>query len=201
MLDQALRLFPGYHYALAELAKVRSAQARHGEAVELLRRRYAAAPHPENLFDLAVALREAGATEEARALFSEFEAAALSESKGWDNANGELVRYYVERGRAADALRVAALEKSRRSDVRTLDAYAWALHASRRNAEAREVIESCLAIGSRDARVLYHAAAIASALGDKETAERELVEALRLNPRSDVATRATQLLAEIRERG
>ena len=36
-LDNALKLFPGYHYALGNLAKVRIQQQRYDEAVQLLR--------------------------------------------------------------------------------------------------------------------------------------------------------------------
>src|SRR5215471_4776093 len=39
-LQQALSLFPGYHYALGNLAKVRIQQERYDEAVQLLRQRY-----------------------------------------------------------------------------------------------------------------------------------------------------------------
>src|SRR5712692_2634411 len=57
LAQQALVMFPGYHYALGNLAKVRIQQKRYDEAVELLRQRYQAAPHAENLFDLAQALQ------------------------------------------------------------------------------------------------------------------------------------------------
>ncbi len=60
LLRQALTMFPGYHYALGNLAKVRIQQKRYGEAVELLQQRYQAAPHAENLYDLAEALQLAG---------------------------------------------------------------------------------------------------------------------------------------------
>src|SRR3989449_6218798 len=65
-LQQALTLFPGYHYALGNLAKVRIQQKRYDEAVQLLQQRYEAAPHAENLFDLAEALRLAGRSEDAK---------------------------------------------------------------------------------------------------------------------------------------
>src|SRR5690606_1927237 len=89
LLELALDQMPDYHYALAGLAKVRAAQDRHGEAVELLRRRYELAPHPENLFDLAAALRKADKRTESDAAFARFEKEALAESAGWDNANRE----------------------------------------------------------------------------------------------------------------
>lgn len=160
-LRQALAVFPGYHYALGALAGVRTAQGRHAEAVQLLRQRQQAAPHPENLYELAEALERAGATVEARSAFAEFEKAARGESAGTDNANRELIFYYVDhRRRPAEALRIAEGELARRRDVHTLDAYAWALAANGRLAEARRAIEEALA-GLRDPRIRRHADVIA----------------------------------------
>ena len=60
LLDQALSLFPNYHYALGNLAKVRIAQKKYDDAVALLQRRYDQAPHAENLYDLSEALELSG---------------------------------------------------------------------------------------------------------------------------------------------
>src|SRR4029077_21042027 len=75
--QQALVMFPGYHYALASLAKVRIQQKRYDDAVELLKRRYQAAPHAENLYELAQALQLAGKTDDASRAFAEFERKSL----------------------------------------------------------------------------------------------------------------------------
>jgi Flp pilus assembly protein TadD len=83
VLNEALRLFPDYHYALANLAKVRSAQGRRAEAAALLKKRYESAPHPENLYDLAVALEHAGEPVSARSTFREFERKARAEMNSW----------------------------------------------------------------------------------------------------------------------
>ena len=189
--QKALDLFPGYHYALAQLAGVRTAQGRHGEAVTLLRQRYAQAPHPENLYDVARALERAGQDRDARQAFSEFETKARAEMAGADNCNRELSAYYVDEARRpAEGLRVAELELARRRDVFTLGAHAWALHAVGRTAEARRQIEAALAMGTKDARLLYHAGVIAARLGDREAARRYLDESLRTNERSEVAADA-----------
>jgi tetratricopeptide (TPR) repeat protein len=157
-LQQALALFPGYHYALAELASVRLEQGRPSEAVDLLQRRYAAAPHPENLYDLARALAQAGRQADAQAAFSRFEREARAETDRADNANRELVFYYVDHARRpAAALEVARREVSGRADARTLDAYAWALFASGRRDEARKVLRQALAVGTRAPDILSHA--------------------------------------------
>ncbi len=162
LLGLALELFPSYHYALAQQAQVRAAQGRHGDAVALLRRHYDAAPHPENLFLLAEALDKAGDTDEASRAFARFEEEALKEVHGADNANRELVLYYADHAdRPEEALWVAEHEFARRRDVFTRDAYAWALAANGRWDEARREIQGVLAVGTRNPRILSHAALIA----------------------------------------
>lgn len=196
VLNEALQLMPEYHYALAGLARVRAAQDKHAEAAALLHRRYEIAPHPENLFDYGAALRRAGRTAESRRILAEFEKKALAESAGWDNANRELISYYTDfANQPAAALKIAGQEISRRRDVGTLDAYAWALHHSRRSSEAVKVMEEALAVGTVEPRILYHAAAIALAAGKPEDAKRYGRRSLEVNARSEVAQSARRLLA------
>lgn len=160
-LTAALTLVPDYHYALANLAKVRSAQGRHADAAAVLGTHVAVAPHPENYFGLAEALRKAGRAAEARRAYAEFETRARKEMDGWDNANRELIFYYAEQGKKpAEALRIAEREVARRQDVATLDAYAWALRANHRQREAREVMERVLSIGVREPATLIRAKAL-----------------------------------------
>ena len=180
--QQALAMFPGYHYALGNLAKVRIQQKRYGEAVDLLRQRYKAAPHAENLFDLAQALQLAGREEEAKNAFAEFERKSLLETNRADNSNHELVFYYADYAhQPGKALEVAQREFARRHDVFTLDCYAWALHLNGQNEEARKQITTALAVGIRDARLFRHAGEIALATGDHATAERYLRQSAALN--------------------
>ena len=190
--QQALVLFPGYHYALGNLAKVRIQQKRYDEAVDLLRQRYTAAPHAENLYDLADALRLAGRTDEADKAFGEFEQKSLLETGRADNSNHELILYYADYAKEpAKALEVAQREYARRHDVFTLDCYAWALHANGRNDEARQQSNAALAVGIRDARFLRHAGEIALALGDRAAAEKYLRQSAELNSTGSEQARAT----------
>ena len=106
--------------------------------MELLRQRYQAAPHAENLFDLARALQWAGRKEEAQKAFAEFEQKSLLETNRADNSNHELVFYYADyANQPARALEVAQREFTQRHDVFTMDCYAWTLHLNNRNREAR----------------------------------------------------------------
>lgn len=182
LLRQALTIFPGYHYALGNLGKVRIQQKRYAEAVELLKQRYQAAPHAENLYDLAEVLELVGQAEEAKKAFAEFQQKSLLESDRADNSNRELTFYYADHtSQAAKALEVAKREIARRHDVYTLDAYAWALYVNGQREEARKQIEAALAVGVRDAKLFRHAGEIALKCGDQVTAQKYLQQSADLN--------------------
>jgi|HubBroStandDraft_4_1064222.scaffolds.fasta_scaffold02239_2 tetratricopeptide (TPR) repeat protein len=196
LLQQALAAFPGYHYALRNLGKVREQQKRYDEAVALFQQRYEAAPHAENLFDLAEALQMAGRTAEAKTAFTQFETKSLAETNRADNSNHELIMYDADyANEPRKALEVARREYARRHDVFTLDCYAWALHVNGQDAEARKQVETALAVGIQDANMLRHAGEISLKLGDRAGAERYLQQAAALNaPDSE---RARELLAAL----
>jgi tetratricopeptide (TPR) repeat protein len=177
-LQRGLTLFPGYHYALGNLAKVRIAQKRYDEAVELLQQRYQAASHAENLYDLAEALVLDGKAEESKKAFAAFEQKSLLETNRGDNSNRELIFYYADHAQQPlKALEVATREFARRHDVYTLDAYAWSLHVNGRDQEARQQIERALAVGIRDAKMFRHAGEIAGATGDRVAAQKYFQQA------------------------
>ena len=87
-------------------------------------------------------------------------------------------------------------ERRTRGDIQTHDAAAWALYRVRRLDEARRESDAALALGTRDATLLFHAGAIRLAQGD-ESGRRLLQDALALNPSFDYhgAAEAKLLLA------
>jgi len=195
-LEQALTIFPRYHYALQNLAKVRIEQKRYADAVSLLQQRYDDAHHAENLYDLAAAEELAGLVERAKKDFAEFETKSLAESVKKDNSSRELIFYYADHAHdPAKALKIAEQEFAWRHDVFTQDAYAWALHVNGREAEARKHIETALAVGIRDARMRRHAGEIALAAGDRAAAGKYLRESAELN--APGSSDARQLLTSL----
>lgn len=200
LLEQALELFPGYHYALSYLGETKSLKGLSAEALALRRRHFDAAPHPENRYLLAKALAAAGHADEASEEYRIFEAEALAESKKADNANHELVSYLIETNRPEAARELAEAESLRRRDVQTLGVLAWACHADGKSEQALEEIEQALAVGIRDARLAYRAGAIAAALGRARLAQKYLRQSLDFNPVSAVAVQARQELKTLAAR-
>ena len=159
--EDALKLFPDYHYALAELAKVYERRGDHVREAQLLAARFRVAPHPENLFAWGEALARAGHASEAGARFAEFERLARAEMNSRDNANRELALYLVDHAkRAADAVAIMEREIAWRRDVYTLDVYAWTLYAAGRKDEARKAISEAIKVGTVDPQIRRHAEAI-----------------------------------------
>ncbi len=160
----ALDLFPDYHYALGTLGQIRMAQGKYEEAAQYFQKRYDRAPHAENLYALAEALERAGRHPEADAAFAIFEQKALAESGQADNANHELIAYYVDYAKQPEkALRLAEQELARRHDVFTIDAHAWSLAASTGDYRtAGQEMQRALAVGVKDPKLLDHARALAA---------------------------------------
>lgn len=188
LLKRALASFPDYYASLEELSRLRMAEHRDGEAVELLHKRNFHFPSPQSLYLLATALERTGSTQEAQVVFRSFEQTARELIDRPDNANRELILYYAERGRQpSEALRIAKVEIDRRHDVGTLDAYAWALYSNGQYAEGRRQIDRAIAVGNRETELFRHAAAISTALGDKGAASRQLKQSLDLNSECAIA--------------
>lgn len=159
--QEALRLFPDYHYTLASLAKVRTHQGALEEASQLYARRYEKAPFPENLYDWAKAENDAGHLEQAQQLFAKFEPASRAEMNQTDNSSKELIFFYIDIAKEpTKALEVAQHEAALRHDVFTLDALSWALYANGEYAEAKRQIARATAVGVLEPQILGHAAEI-----------------------------------------
>jgi tetratricopeptide (TPR) repeat protein len=196
--EQALQIFPDYHYALSQLAFIRQAQGKPQEALTTRRNHVRVSPQPENMFQLGAALSRTGHKEEAQKVFSDFEKAALAESNIADNANRELVFYYADyANNSAAALKLAKAEAEKRKDVFTLDALAWAYYHNGQYATARKVIDSSLAVGTVDSSVLYHAGLIAEAEGDLSAARNWLEKAITLAPLHDLGPTARQVITKL----
>ncbi len=178
--DRALATFSEFAPALVGKGQVALARGDAAGAVGYLERAYEASPLARTAWLLGDARAAAGDAK------GSAEAYALTVREGRSDGR-TLAEFLATKGRdAAEAVRLAREERRVRGGVYTDDALAWALYRKGDLAAAREASDRATALGTRDARLLYHAGAIRIAMGDAE-AGRELVQrALALNPHFDV---------------
>ena len=100
-----------------------------------------------------------------------------------------------------EAYALARHDWSQRHDVFGADTLAWTALKAGHLDEARTATASAQRLGTREARMLYHAGMIALASGDRKDGRRLLRESLALNPRFDLvqARRAREALGHNRD--
>jgi tetratricopeptide (TPR) repeat protein len=187
-LQQAAQLFPDYPTTMENLARVRMAQNRAGEAVQLLLQATALDRNPHALYQLAVAQQAAGQLREGRATIEEFKKLANDPVRASEESRRDLILMLSESpDTAPDSLKLAQAEIQSRQDVWTLDAYAWALFANTKYQEADAAVQKAIAVGIQSAQIFDHAGHIAQKLNHGEEAARCFKLAVQSNPASEFA--------------
>ncbi|HEY0795537.1 MAG TPA: tetratricopeptide repeat protein [Acidisarcina sp.] len=188
-LAQAEQLFPRYIYTAENLAPVRMARERPADAVALLLQATPVDKNPHVLYQLAAAQKAAGQSNEAATTFANFERLADKQAVQAENTSPELILYYAASpATTANALTVAQRAIAARHDVWTLDAYAWALFANGKFAEADAAEQKAIAVGIQDAQIFNHAGHIAQKLGHAEDAGKYFELSIRTDPTSEYAS-------------
>lgn len=189
--EDALKACADYPPALVGRGRVAMAAGEFARAVEHLGRAYGQSPLVETAWLLGDAREAAGdakGAEEARA-------AVVKHGRQVDGRTLSL--FFSTRNRDhEEAVSLAEAEKKVRDDIYTEDALAWALYRKGDIQGARAASDKAMALGTKDARLIYHAGAIRIAAGDKAAGEKLVREALKQNPAFDrtSAAEAAKLL-------
>ncbi|WP_263385796.1 tetratricopeptide repeat protein [Granulicella arctica] len=188
ILGKTEQIFPGYPTTLANLARVRMAQKRPGDAVASLLEAIATSPDAALLYELGKAQRAAGHGEEARATDSAFlKAAKHAEPEDDVVRRDEAMLLASDPATAKDAMNIVMGQMTVRADVWSLDACAWVLYANGKYTEADSTIKRALAVGIADAVIYDHAGHIAQKLGNEDEAAKDFDLSLKASPVSEVA--------------
>jgi tetratricopeptide (TPR) repeat protein len=188
-LAQAEQNFPRYIYTAENLARIRMAQGRPADAVTLLLKATQIDKDPRVLYQLGQAQKAAGQTGEAQTTFAGFVKTAGQQATQAENTIPELILFYAASpATVPDALAVAQRAIAARHDVWTLDAYAWALYANGKFAEADAAELKALAVGIQNAEIFNHAGHIAQKLSHAQDAAKYFELSLRTDPTSESAS-------------
>jgi tetratricopeptide (TPR) repeat protein len=171
--DDALRIFADYPAAIRGVAHVKAASGAPEEALRMATWLFTRRPSlglAEFIGNLATSLGDGA---QARHYYELAEAIGRESS-----ANDEsMAAFLAEHGHSPqEAVALAERAAARRHDIVTEEALAWAYYKAGRLEEASDAIARARRTGSRDRRLLYHAAAIADACG-QHTRARELAAA------------------------
>lgn len=178
--DLALHEVPDYAPALEGRGRAALAQGDLPGAITRLGKALAAHPLVETAWALGDAYTLAGDRASAASAYER--AIALGQS----HDPRTLAQFYATKSREPrEALRLARAAYAERQDIYSKDTLAFALY---RNGELREALplaRAAIALGTPDARLLYHAGLIERAAGDRSRGDEFIAKALELNPRFD----------------
>ena len=182
----ALTTFPNYYRALASLGRVRAARGDLTGAIEHYEQVVRRLPDPAFVAALGDLYKLAGRDREAAAQYALIEQIARLSALNGALYNRPLALFYADHDmKAQEAYALAAKEYEVRRDIYGADALAWTALKAGRISEAQEAIKEALRLGTRDARLFYHAGMIAHAAGDTAAGRDYLQRALKLNPQFD----------------
>ena len=178
--------------AEAAIGQVETALDHYAELVER-------SPEPSYIVEYADLLSSLGRDAEADAQYSLFVTVQRLYADTGVQPDATAVLYEADHGDPLEAVTIAEQVIAENPFVTSYDAYAWALHRSGRDADAKAAIEQALALGTPNATFHYHAGVIEHALGNHDAARDHLRRAIEINPRFHpvAADEAERLLAEL----
>jgi len=191
---------PVHYRSVAGLAKVRAAQGKLEESVQLYERSITIIPFPVYVSELGDVYRKLGRLNEAQQQYDLVEYIGHLSKLNQVLANRELALFYADQGiKLPEALELARLELDVRHDIYTWDTLAWVLYKNGRYKEAAEAIDKALALHTKDSLLLFHAGMIYHSMGRDSDAEDSLSCALKTNSHFHLfnAELASQTLEQI----
>lgn len=179
----SLTALPDYFRALAGMARVKAAQGDIAGAIAGYERVTRILPDPSFVATLGDLYSISGRDRDAATQYDLVEQIGRLSKLNGVLYNRQLALFRADHDTMGDeAFTSAQREYETRRDIYGADAVAWTALKARRLPEAQSAIADALRLGTRDARLWYHAGMIARAAGDTASARSYLKRALELSP-------------------
>ncbi|MEO7539417.1 MAG: tetratricopeptide repeat protein [Pyrinomonadaceae bacterium] len=183
--DEALENTPDFYLALAGKGRIMASKSDLASAVTYLTRAQDKVPNLDVIIllgDIYTRLGETAAADRQYAL-----AEIVEQKLGAGGDQRRLALLWADRDmNLVEALTIAQRRHETSKDTMTADTYAWCLYKNARYDEARFAINEAMRLGTKDARMIYHAGMIERSLGNKKEARKLLTAATKLNPSFDL---------------
>lgn len=196
--EAALETYPGYYRALAGLGRVLAARGDLLGAIDRYRAAIRVLPDPTFVAALGDVYELSGRPREAAVQYDLVEFIGHVGVLNGVLYNRQLAIFHADHDRKTrEAYTDAEREYAARRDIYGADAVAWAALKAGKLQAAQRAERAALRLGTKDARLFYHAGMIAAAAGEREAAYSYLQRALGLSPEFDPlqAKRAREALA------
>jgi tetratricopeptide (TPR) repeat protein len=177
-----LQVDPSYAALYEGKAKAEAALGRQAEAIADFTTVVSRVPQPQYVIEFGDYLQSLGKTAEAQQQYATFDVENKLFTQNGVLLDSDPTLYYADHGKPAQAVALAEKAITARPFVEMADAYGWALHQDRQDAQALIWAHKALATGMRNALFTFHLGMIELALGDKTGARRDLTAALAINP-------------------
>ena len=178
---------PNYVYALAGLGRVRAAQGKMEEAIQLLNQAITIMPLPEFVITLGDLYQASGQQDKASQQYQLVAAIETIYRANGVDMDMEIALFHADHDKnITETAALARQAYANRPSIHGADALAWALYKTGNYADARKFSAEALQLGTKDSLKLFHAGMIAIKLGDKSQAREYLEEALAINPHFSV---------------
>ncbi|GAA1235453.1 hypothetical protein GCM10009665_27020 [Kitasatospora nipponensis] len=138
-------------------------------------------PQPSYVLELGELLQSLGRTKDAEQQYRVFRGEEKLLTDNGVALDSDATLFEADHGNPDQAVTLAEQGLRTRPFLDMHDAYAWALHAAGRDAEALEQSRQATALGMRNALFHYHQGMIEKSLGHRDAARTELQQALSIN--------------------
>ena len=164
------------------LARVAAARGDLEAAIDALVTVTDRVPLPHALTELGDMQTAAGRTADAQQTYDLVRSSFRLQQASGAVVDLEAALFEADHGDPAVAVDLARAAYAERPTIHAADAMAWALRQSGRPAEAAPFVDEALRLGTRDALLHFHAAAVHADLGDSARAADELRIVFAINP-------------------
>ena len=180
---RSLESYPNYYRAWPAWRKCARRKKITTKRSRYIEKRLAILPMPEYAAALGEVFERIGQHEQARQQYALVEYIGKLNQLNQTLYNRELAYFYADRDiKAKEGLEFARRELDYRRDVYAYDVLAWNLYRNGKMDEARDAVEKALRLGTKDAKLFYHAGIIYRRLGELAKAKEFLNRALTTNP-------------------
>jgi len=200
ILSDALKLAPNNYYVLFAMGRVQTAKRNYPAAIKYYQRAVAVVPQHDALVGLGDLYHITGRQADADNEYALVEAVHKLQKANGVRGDWQMAQFDADHDRnLPEALQMVQEEYKTRPNVYVMDTLAWCLYKNGRYAEAKVMSDKATSHKTPEAGFLFHAGMIEAKLGDRVAAEKDLYQALSLNPNFSAiyASVASQTLKQI----